>query len=59
MPVSRERAKLRLSGLADDATLIGAADLGFADLLADPLSFPHSHCTLPTRSAPDLPGPQA
>ncbi len=37
MPVSRERAELRLSGLADDATLIGAADLGFAALLADPL----------------------
>ncbi|WP_433290598.1 ROK family protein [Actinoplanes sp. CA-030573] len=37
MPVSRERAKLRLSGLADDATLLGAADLGFAPLLADPL----------------------
>lgn len=37
MPVSRERARLRLSGLADDATLLGAADLGFAALLADPL----------------------
>lgn len=37
MPVSQERAKLRLSGLADDATLIGAADLGFATLLAHPL----------------------
>jgi predicted NBD/HSP70 family sugar kinase len=37
MPVSRERAKLRLSALADDATLIGAADLGFAALLNDPL----------------------
>jgi predicted NBD/HSP70 family sugar kinase len=36
MPVSRERAKLRLSGLADDTTLIGAADRGFAALLADP-----------------------
>ncbi|MFF5079067.1 ROK family protein [Actinoplanes sp. NPDC000266] len=38
MPVSRERAKLRLSELADDATLIGAADLGFAALLNDPLN---------------------
>jgi predicted NBD/HSP70 family sugar kinase len=37
MPVSRERAQLRLSALADDATLIGAADLGFTTLLADPL----------------------
>ncbi|SNY73313.1 ROK family transcriptional regulator [Paractinoplanes atraurantiacus] len=38
MPVSRERAKLRVSELAGDATLIGAADLGFAALLNDPLS---------------------
>jgi predicted NBD/HSP70 family sugar kinase len=38
MPVSRERALLRLSALADDATLMGAADLGFAALLADPLA---------------------
>nr|WP_296068972.1 ROK family transcriptional regulator [uncultured Actinoplanes sp.] len=38
MPVSRERAKLQLSGLADDATLIGAAERGFAALLADPLT---------------------
>jgi predicted NBD/HSP70 family sugar kinase len=37
MPVSRERAQLRLSALADDATLIGAAGLGFAALLTDPL----------------------
>ncbi|MBU2665315.1 ROK family transcriptional regulator [Actinoplanes bogorensis] len=38
MPVSRERAQLRVSALADDATLIGAADLGFACLLDDPLA---------------------
>ncbi|MBL7257487.1 ROK family transcriptional regulator [Paractinoplanes lichenicola] len=37
MPVSRERARLTVSALADDATLLGAADLGFAALLADPL----------------------
>jgi predicted NBD/HSP70 family sugar kinase len=37
MPVSRDRARLRPSGLADDATLIGAAEKGFATLLADPL----------------------
>ncbi|MFC7532031.1 ROK family protein [Actinoplanes sp. GCM10030250] len=42
MPVSRERVELRLSGLADDTTLIGAAELGFAALLADPLAFPCS-----------------
>ena len=30
-------AKLRLSGLGDDATLLGAADRGFAALLSDPL----------------------
>lgn len=59
MPVSRERAKLSLSGLADDATLIGAADLGFADLLSDPLSFPRGDRTLSTLSAPGLPGPKA
>ncbi len=40
MPVSRERARLRLSALAGDATLLGAADLGFAALLADPLRTP-------------------
>jgi len=38
LPVSRERTRLRVSALAGDATLIGAAELGFADLLADPLS---------------------
>ncbi|WP_436530623.1 ROK family transcriptional regulator [Actinoplanes sp. HUAS TT8] len=37
MPVSRERARLRLSALAGDTTLMGAAELGFATLLADPL----------------------
>ncbi|GAA0561090.1 ROK family transcriptional regulator [Paractinoplanes ferrugineus] len=37
MPVSRERAVLRLSALADDATLLGAAELAFGPLLADPL----------------------
>lgn len=39
MPVSRERARLCVSSLAEDATLMGAADLGFANLLADPLTF--------------------
>jgi predicted NBD/HSP70 family sugar kinase len=38
MPVSRERARLLPSGLGDDATLIGAAEKGFAALLSDPLS---------------------
>ncbi|WP_211193329.1 ROK family transcriptional regulator [Actinoplanes sp. TBRC 11911] len=37
MPVSRERARLRLAGLGDDSTLIGAAELGFTPLLRDPL----------------------
>lgn len=37
MPVSRERARLLPSGLGDDATLIGAAERGFAALMADPL----------------------
>ncbi len=45
MPVSRERAELRLSGLADDTTLIGAADLGFAALLNDPLGAAGHRCS--------------
>jgi predicted NBD/HSP70 family sugar kinase len=36
LAVSRE-VRLRVSGLGDDATLIGAAELGFSRLLADPL----------------------
>jgi predicted NBD/HSP70 family sugar kinase len=36
LAVSRE-VRLRVSGLGDDATLVGAAELGFARLLADPL----------------------
>jgi predicted NBD/HSP70 family sugar kinase len=38
LPVSRERVRLCTSALGDDATLVGAAELGFAGLLADPLS---------------------
>jgi predicted NBD/HSP70 family sugar kinase len=37
MPVSRDRARLRHSTLGDDNTLLGAADLGFTTILADPL----------------------
>jgi len=37
LAVSRERVRLRTSALGDDATLIGAAELAFADLLANPL----------------------
>ncbi|MFG2041134.1 ROK family protein [Dactylosporangium sp. NPDC048998] len=37
MPTTRNRPRLLLSGLADDTTLVGAAELGFAALLADPL----------------------
>lgn len=33
----RERLRLRISALADDATLVGAAELAFAQVLADPL----------------------
>ncbi|WP_203916678.1 ROK family transcriptional regulator [Rugosimonospora africana] len=36
LAVSRERVLLRTSALGDDATLIGAAELAFAPLLADP-----------------------
>jgi predicted NBD/HSP70 family sugar kinase len=38
LPVARERVRLRMSGLGYDATLVGAAELGFAPLLADPLA---------------------
>jgi predicted NBD/HSP70 family sugar kinase len=38
LPVARERVRLRICGLGDDATLVGAAELGFAPLLADPLA---------------------
>jgi predicted NBD/HSP70 family sugar kinase len=37
LPVARERVRLRTSALGDDSTLVGAAELGFADLMADPL----------------------
>jgi predicted NBD/HSP70 family sugar kinase len=37
LPVSRERVRLRISALGDDATLIGAAELAFAGLLRSPL----------------------
>ncbi|WP_433194767.1 ROK family protein [Nocardia sp. CA-107356] len=33
----RERVRLRTSALADDAPLVGAAELAFADVLTDPL----------------------
>ncbi|MCC5577693.1 ROK family transcriptional regulator [Microtetraspora sp. AC03309] len=34
---SRERLRLRISALGDDATVVGAAELAFAQVLADPL----------------------
>lgn len=37
LPVARERVRLRISGLGYDATLVGAAELGFTGLLDDPL----------------------
>ncbi len=37
LPVARERVLLRTSGLGDDATIVGAAELAFAPLLKDPL----------------------
>jgi predicted NBD/HSP70 family sugar kinase len=40
LPVARERVRLRTSGLGDDATIVGAAELGFARLLANPVSAP-------------------
>ncbi|HEY8481185.1 MAG TPA: ROK family transcriptional regulator [Spirillospora sp.] len=38
LSVSRERVALRTAGLGYDSTLVGAAELGFAALLADPLA---------------------
>jgi predicted NBD/HSP70 family sugar kinase len=38
LPVARERVRLRISELGYDATLVGAAELGFDPLLADPLA---------------------
>ncbi|WP_238161908.1 ROK family protein [Micromonospora endolithica] len=40
LPVSRERAHLRISALGDDSTLVGAAELGFSRLFTDPLGTP-------------------
>ncbi|MEU7892481.1 ROK family transcriptional regulator [Nonomuraea sp. NPDC049152] len=37
LPAHREKLRLRTSALADDATLVGAAELAFAHVLADPL----------------------
>jgi hypothetical protein len=34
---ARENLRLRTSALADDATLVGAAELAFDQVLADPL----------------------
>ncbi|MBX6168411.1 MAG: sugar kinase, partial [Thermobispora bispora] len=34
---TREGLRLRTAALGDDATLMGAAELAFADVLADPL----------------------
>jgi predicted NBD/HSP70 family sugar kinase len=45
LPVSRERTRLRVAALADDTTLLGAAELAFADLLDDPLD--HAASTRP------------
>ncbi|WBB75140.1 ROK family protein [Micromonospora sp. WMMD1128] len=40
LPVSRDKARLAVSALGYDATLIGAAELGFSPLLTDPLGIP-------------------
>ncbi|MBG0830827.1 ROK family transcriptional regulator [Planomonospora sp. ID67723] len=37
LPPVREHLRLRTSALGDDATLVGAAELAFAQVLADPL----------------------
>jgi predicted NBD/HSP70 family sugar kinase len=37
LPVAKERVRLRVSALGDDATLVGAGELGFSQLMDDPL----------------------
>jgi predicted NBD/HSP70 family sugar kinase len=37
LAASREHLRLRISALGDDATLVGAAELGFSQVLDDPL----------------------
>ncbi|MEJ3743761.1 ROK family protein [Actinomycetes bacterium KLBMP 9797] len=39
LPAARERVRLRTPQLGEDAALIGAAELAFEQLLADPLAF--------------------
>jgi predicted NBD/HSP70 family sugar kinase len=39
LAVSREEVQLRISALGDDATLIGAAELAFSELLANPSKY--------------------
>jgi len=41
LPVARERVELRISAFGADTTLIGAAELGFSRLLANPLGRPN------------------
>ncbi|GAA2076453.1 ROK family transcriptional regulator [Actinomadura alba] len=36
--ISREKVRLRTSALGDDTTLMGAAELAFSELMADPLN---------------------
>ncbi|RJO79357.1 ROK family transcriptional regulator [Nocardia panacis] len=51
----RERVRLRTSALAGDATLIGAAELAFAEVLTDPLQ---TLARVGDRSAPSIAGPR-
>jgi predicted NBD/HSP70 family sugar kinase len=37
LPALREQVRVRPAGLEEDSTLLGAAELAFAPLLADPL----------------------
>ena len=37
LPACRDKLRLRTSALGDDATLVGAAELAFAQVLADPI----------------------
>jgi predicted NBD/HSP70 family sugar kinase len=44
LPVARERVRLCVSVLGDDATLVGAGELGFASLMGDPAALPYRAC---------------
>jgi hypothetical protein len=55
LPASREHLRLRAAALGRDAVLIGAAELAFDKLLADPLNVGVAGQVGPTASAQPSP----